>query len=143
MALSIIPATHTHLLCLASRDYSGGVDLRDPKARSILLTGDCFTATDKGEVYGVAGIIPLWPGVGHGWAVIARPTGTRRLLFFTRQVRLYLQTSDKWRRIQTTVCADFGEGLAWATHLLGFTPEGLHLKYDEQGRDHIPMARVT
>lgn len=143
MALSVVPLTNVHLLCLSTRSYSGGVDLRRADVRKTLLDGDCFAVIDYGEVYAAAGVVPMWGGVGHGWATIAIPTGVKRLRFLTKQVKYYLDTTDKWRRIQTTVCADFNQGVAWATHFLGFTPEGLHLKYDEYGRDHIMLARVT
>jgi hypothetical protein len=143
MALSILPLTNTHLLCLATRPHSGDVNLNDPSVRDNLLKGECFAAVDRGEVYGAAGVIPMWKGVGWGWGVISVPTGTRRLLYFTREVRRYLETTAKWHRVQTTVCADFAHGLAWASHVLGFTPEGYHLKYDEQGRTHISLARVS
>lgn len=142
MPLSTLPLTNIHLMCLATRPHSGGVNLKNEDVRDNLLRGECFAALDRGEVYAAGGIIPMWKGVGWGWAIVSIPTGTRRLLFFTREAKRFLDANHKWRRIQTTVCTDFVQGLTWATRFLGFTPEGLHTKYDEEGRDHIPMARV-
>lgn len=142
MVLSVTPLTNIHLLCLSTLVHTGGVNLRNEETRAQLLKGDCFAALDQGAVFGAAGVMPLWKGVGHGWAVLAVPTGRRRLLFFTREARRYLEVASKWHRIQTTVCEDFGQGLCWAAHLLGFAPEGTLAKYDEHGRTHFMMARV-
>jgi hypothetical protein len=142
MVPDIIPLKEHHLMLLATDAHTGSVNLRSKEARQSLLKGEAFAVTDRGAVFGAAGIIPLWAGVGHGWAVLAVPTGAARLLYFTREVRRYLDAAEAWHRIQTTVCVDFPHGLHWAFHHLGFTPEGKHVKYDAEGNDHISFARV-
>lgn len=141
MVLSTIPLTEIHLMCLATLPTTGLVDLRSKPERLRLLEGEAFAAADGGAVFGAAGIFPMWEGVGHGWAVLAVPTGCRRLIWFTRQVRRYLEACPL-RRIQTTVDARFGQGLAWATHLLTFRPEGILRAYDADGNDHLMLARL-
>ena len=139
--LSVRQLTNIDLMVLSTRPHTGGVNLKDPDAREQLTKGDCFAITDNHEVFAAAGIYPLWGRVGWGWACIAIPTGTRRLLFVTRRVRKYLAESD-WVRVQTTCSEEFAQGLAWASHLLSFSPEGYHAKYDAEGRNHISLARV-
>lgn len=140
MVFEAIPLREHHLMCLATRAHTGSADLNGAAARRELLRGEAFAVTDRGEVWGAAGVIPMWSGVGHGWAILAVPTGCRRLIWFTRQVRRYLEGCS-FERVQTTVDADFGEGLAWATHLLAFRPEGIMRRYIA-GRDHLMMARL-
>lgn len=141
MAPDIIPLAEHHLLALNTRPHTAGVNLKKPEVRKALLVGEGFACTDRGEVIGAGGIIPMWNGVGHGWAILAVPTGVARLRFATRTVRRHLDENQIWHRIQTTVCTDFPQGLSWAFHL-GFTVEGKHVKYDPEGRDHICFARV-
>lgn len=128
-------------MILATRPRTGTADLRDAESRRTLLSGEAFAVLDRGEVWGAAGVVPLWKGVGHGWAILAVPTGCKRLIWFTRRVRHYLDECA-FRRVQTTVPSAFGEGLAWATHLLTFAPEGILSQYDAEARDHIMLARV-
>lgn len=140
MVMEAIALKEHHLLCLATRPHTGSADLRDTATRAQLLTGEAFAVTDRGEVWGAAGIVPMWKGVGHGWAILAVPTGCRRLIWLTRRVRRYLDECA-FERVQTTVDAQFGAGLAWATHLLAFAPEGIMRRY-LNGGDHLMMARV-
>lgn len=141
MTFSVDELKEHHLLCLATRTYTGNVDLKDPAARRVLVHEGAFVATDRGEVFGAGGILPMWKGVGHAWAILAIPTGCKRLIWFTRQARRGLAAA-KFQRVQTTVPTHFGEGLAWATHLLTFRPEGILSRYDEAGQDHIMMSRL-
>lgn len=141
MAFDILPLTDLHLMMLATRPTTGTIDLNDKQGRQILLQGEAFAVTERGEVFGAAGVIPMWKGVGHGWAALAIPTGCKRLVWFTRRVRRFLDECS-YRRVQTTVPKEFSRGLAWATHLLTFAPEGILSGYDERGGDHIMMARL-
>lgn len=141
MTFSVDKLKEHHLLCLNTRPHTGNVDLTDQKAVRALLAGDAFVATDRLEVFGAAGVIPMWRGVGHGWAILTVPTGCKRLIWFTRQVRRYLGETG-FRRVQTTVSTSFPSGVAWATHLLTFTPEGMLSQYDEAGHDHLMLARL-
>lgn len=141
MAFDIVPLTDIHLLVLSTRPHTGNTDLRDRESRRLLLTGEAFAVTERGEVFGAAGVIPMWKGLGHGWAILATPTGCKRLIWFTRQVKRYLAQCPV-TRVQTTVATSFAQGLAWATHLLTFEPEGILRSYDERGGDHIMLARV-
>lgn len=142
MLPSVIPLTETHLLCLHTRTHLSVIDLSDREMRRALLKGDAFAVTDRGEVYAAAGVMPMWAGVGWGWAIVSVPTGKARLLYVTRAIKKYLRTTDRWQRIQTTVCADFNQGVRWAYDVLSFTPEGKLAKYGPDGRDHLMFART-
>jgi hypothetical protein len=142
MVPDILPLKAHHLLALHTRPHTGNINLGRPEVREMLLKGEAFAATDRGEVFAAAGVTPVWNGVGHGWAILAVPTGTVRLRFVTRAVRRFLDENKTFHRIQTTVCVDFVHGLSWAYHHLGFTAEGKLVKYDPEGNDHISFARV-
>ena len=94
------------------------------------------------RVLAMAGIFPLWQGVGEAWSLFTPEALQHGVAFHLRAVKVLKGFFDQgWWRIQTTVRADFETGILWLDRL-GFKDEGLMEKYGPDGSDYIRYARV-
>lgn len=108
-------------------------------ARAMVVDGQSFSALSGDRVIACAGLIPLWAGRAHAWALLAEDAG-RDLLAVHRAVGRFLSLSTV-RRIETSVYHEFAAAHRWA-RLLGFRWEGLMRGYAPDGRDCDLYARV-
>lgn len=134
--MQVIRFKPAHLARVVPQPAQGSVAGRLGReiADSLALEGLAFSATLNGRIIGCAGIVPLWPGVGHAWAVLsdavlAYPVALTRTADreMTRiECRLGL------RRVQATVAEDHVAGRRWLAWL-GFEVEGLMRNYGPDG----------
>lgn len=104
-----------------------------------------YSGFDDGELFVCAGIMPIWPGSWRAWAMIGQRTTARQMLTLHRNVSGWLkriQTSDDFRRIETTARADSPAALRWLA-MLGFECEGHLRRYDADGNDHKIFSRIA
>ena len=99
--------------------------------------------SDSGPIAIVGGTVIL-PGVLHGWACIgdgvkAHPVSFHKTMW--AMVR-YFMASMRLRRIQISVRCDYEMGQRWARSL-GFQPEGIMLRYSEDGTASWLMSRTS
>lgn len=100
-----------------------------------------FTALDGDIVVACAGILTLWEGRGHAWALMSGNIGAR-FVGVHRAVKRAIAVSG-FRRIEMDVDAAHKEAIKWA-HMLGFyneTPDGMR-GYTADGRIFYKFARV-
>ena len=103
-------------------------------ADSLAIAGGAFSAVEAGRIVGCAGIVPLWPGVGHAWAVLS-DTALAHPVALTRTVQRELariEAEQNLRRVQATVAEDHVAGRRWLAWL-GFEVEGLMRNYGHGG----------
>lgn len=140
----IMPFAPEHLEQLRDNQTQGhiGVALRDPAYIQTLVESDGWTAIENGKVLGSAGLIPVWQGHTHAWALLAADCGPAGMLLLTRAILRMLKMQAG--RIQTVVEADFVEGQRWMK-VLGFTREtpDVMRKWYPDGSDAILYSRVT
>lgn len=114
----------------------------DPKAIALKLTkGMSYTITN-GDVVACGGVLPLWKGVGEGWAVTS-PLVEKYPLFFAKSVwEKTTEIIEKLQlvRLQTLVDAEHTISQKWLERM-GFTNEGLMRKY-LGGRDFFRYAWI-
>ena len=102
-----------------------------------------FTGLINDKVIAAAGMKRIWGDVAEGW-FIAKNDVWKYPVTIAKAVKQnidYLATSNKIKRLQTAVRADFGIGIRFAKWL-GFTNEGLMKSYGFDGTDHYRMARI-
>jgi RimJ/RimL family protein N-acetyltransferase len=102
-----------------------------------------FTGLINDKVIAAAGMKRVWGNVAEGW-FIAKNDVWNYPITIAKAVKQnidYLATSNKIKRLQTAVRADFGIGIRFAKWL-GFTNEGLMKSYGFDGSDHYRMARI-
>lgn len=134
--MNIVPYKPAHLGRVVPQAVQAGIAGRlDRATADSLAFADCaFSAVAAGRIVGCAGIVPLWPGVGHAWAVLS-DTALAEPLTLTRAVQRALariEAAQGLRRIQATVAEEHVAGRRWLAWL-GFEVEGLMRNYGPQG----------
>ena len=102
-----------------------------------------FTGLINDKVIAAAGMKRIWGNVAEGW-FIAKNDVWNYPITIAKAVKQnidYLATSNKIKRLQTAVRADFGIGIRFAKWL-GFTNEGLMKNYGFDDTDHYRFARI-
>jgi len=139
----IVPFKLEHLKNIKLQSAQAGIlDNIEPYGAYVEASDFGFTAMDGDEVVACAGIIKMWEGRGHAWALLSDNIGGR-FVQLHRAVKRALAMSG-YKRIEMVVDADFAEGLKWA-HMLGFkceTPDGMP-GYATDNRLYKLFARVT
>ena len=104
-------------------------------------TGGAKAALVDGVPIAAAGVLELWPGRGHAWALLSVHAGPH-LGAITRAIRRQLEALPL-RRIEMAVDAQFPEAVRWA-YMLGFeceTPEPMRNYLPNGGACYL-FARV-
>jgi hypothetical protein len=141
--MMIVPFHPDHLTRLKLQPKQGGALSGLTTDQSEMMAGCdiAWTALDGDEVVACAGIMHLWEGRGHAWALLSGNIG-RRMVQMHRAVKRAIELSG-YRRIEMDVDAEFAEAKHWA-RLLGFideTPHGMP-GYSPDGRLYHKFARV-
>lgn len=113
--------------------------VRDARLSEEMCKELAYSAWQGPVCVGAAGVMPFWPGRAMAWAVLsaqAKPF----MVSITRKVRAILDAVP-YRRVETTVQANFVQGTRWA-EILGFRAEGTNEAYLPDGTDAIMYARV-
>jgi hypothetical protein len=142
--MMIVPFHPDHLAALKIQTkQSGALDgLTSDQADMMAGCDIAWSAIDGEEVVACAGIMHMWEGRGHAWALLSGNIG-RRMVIVHRAVMRAIKISG-YRRIEMDVDGDFQEAKDWA-RLLGFvdeTPNGMP-GYSPDGRLYHKFARVT
>ncbi len=101
-----------------------------------------FSAIDEnGDVIACAGIVKLWEGRGHAWALLGENLGPK-FVAITRAVKRAIDLSG-FKRLEMDVESSQKAALRWA-EMLGFyneTPGGM-VNYTNDGRLYYKFVRV-
>ncbi|MEN9417119.1 MAG: hypothetical protein RI988_739 [Pseudomonadota bacterium] len=115
--------------------------LLDPAYRDALCSsGPAYGAWVGDRIVGAGGLLEVWPGRAHAWALIGEGAGRHWLLIHRATLRAL--ESHSFRRVETAVVSDFAAGHRWA-EMLGFVREGRMRGYAPDGTDCDLYARVT
>lgn len=139
--IKVIPFEAPHVELLDEQEQSkhlaGFISAADVRA---LKNDYAYTVVADGQVLLCGGVVPVWPGRGHGWCYLSRDSG-RHLVAITRAVRRFLDMVP-FVRIEMTVDCSFDAGHRWA-HMLGFRCEAERMTaYGPDDRDYALYARV-
>ena len=96
---------------------------------------------DGGEIHAVAGIVPLWEGVGEAWAIPTKHIGRRKIVIGRHFKNTFHMVANdlKMRRVQAAVKVGYKEAHNLA-RFVGMTEEGLMKKYGPDGADYMRYA---
>lgn len=136
--ITIIPFKQEHLEKIELKEnYAQG---ECPKT----VVHTAFTLMDGETVMAVIGGFPFVPGVIHFWAFISVHVRKKPLEFHKACIKViqWYEKSEKPRRIQWEVKADYEMGCRWAESL-GLKREGLMKAWGPDGADHYLYARVN
>jgi hypothetical protein len=105
--------------------------------------GNAFTMfIDDKPVFAI-GLVVLWQGVAEGWVMASQNIFDMKFLAAKTMLKITndLCKKNKIKRLQTSVKADFKEGIRFATWL-GMEIEGLKKNYGPDGSDYYQLARI-
>jgi len=96
---------------------------------------------DRGQIYAVAGIAPLWEGCGEAWAIPTKRIGEQKITIGRHFKRTFHEVAQdlKMRRVQAAVKVGYEEAHNLA-RFVGMTEEGLMKKYGPDGADYVRYA---
>jgi hypothetical protein len=117
--------------------------LSDSDESRVALRYDAKTMCEGEKILAIAGVAPLWKGVGTVWTLIsdeAREHGMRLSMGVYRLVNMLHVERGYWRLQATTVRGDEPARL-WIVGL-GFSYEGTMVAYGPDGMTHDMYARV-
>lgn len=103
--------------------------------------GTGYVALVDGKPIAAAGVVELWQGRGHAWALLG-VEAKDHMLAITRAIRRFL-ADVPFRRVEMAVDAAFPQAVHWA-FMLGFeceTPEPMR-QFSPEGRACYLFARV-
>jgi len=105
--------------------------------------GTAFTGFSEEGIIGCAGIVPIWPGVGHAWVMMGANYKKHRIWVHKQVVAFQdkIITGMNLHRVEATVVCEFTPGIQWLERM-GFKLEGKKRKYGPDGKDHYSYARI-
>ena len=116
---------------------------KDNRICNYTTPGNGFTMfVDDKPVYSI-GIVVLWNGVAEGWVMASKNVFDIKFLAAKTMKELTdeMCQRNKIKRLQTSVKAEFREGIRFATWL-GMEIEGLKKNYGPDGSDYYQLARI-
>lgn len=135
------PLTAEHAMRLGPLEgIHSGYEMTPEMAAEAEVSGGYAGIDDGGNVLAIAGVAQKWPGVGLGWAWLAKGwrKHARRI---TAEVITVLNQSD-FPRIEMGVLCDFEKGHRWAERL-GFEVETPCAKsWGPDGKDYTIYVRL-
>ena len=89
------------------------------------------------------GMVILWKGVAEGWVMASQNIFDVKFLAAKTITSMMINhcKKNKIKRLQTSVKAEFKEGVRFATWL-GMKIEGLKKNYGPDGSDYYQLARI-
>jgi len=128
---------------LTQKDASFIINDTNKECMDLEQEGLAFAGLINNEVIAAAGMKRVWGNVAEGW-FIGKKEVWNYPITIAKAVKEnidHLAKSNKIKRLQTAVRADFGIGIRFAKWL-GFTNEGLMKHYGFDGSDHFRFARI-
>ena len=105
--------------------------------------GNAFTMFVDGKPAFSFGLVILWQGVAEGWVMASQNIFDIKFLAAKTMKELTEEMCkrNKIKRLQTSVKAEFKQGVRFATWL-GLEIEGLKKNYGPDGSDYYQLARI-
>jgi len=140
----IIPFKPEHLMEFDSAIFEFFPDL-EKRGRLYSENGPAYSAVINGKIWGCAGVILLWPGVGEAWAISILNAPQTFPIFFHKAVIQMLNRIIKLHelhRVQAAVRCDWEQAQKWIERI-GFEREGLMRQYLPDHADCWRYAKVV
>jgi len=143
----IIPfeSHHVDLMDLRKIDAAsiGCVSEYEEILRNFQTSRYSFTGVKDGEIVAVGGMMPMWEGVGEGWAITSTLIHKEIFWFHRFVVRDIVgkMKERKIHRLQATVHQDNTISMKWLKRM-NFIEEGCLHKYSPDGADYYMYARI-
>jgi len=128
---------------LTQKDASFIINDTNKECMDLEQEGLAFTGLINNEVIAAAGMKRVWGNVAEGW-FIGKKEVWNYPITIAKAVKEnidHLAISNKIKRLQTAVRADFGIGIRFAKWL-GLKNEGLMKCYGFDDTDHYRFARI-
>ena len=105
--------------------------------------GNAYTMFVNGKPAFACGIVVLWDGVAECWVMASQNIYDMKFLAARTILNKTVEVckKNKIKRLQTSVKAEFKEGIRFATWI-GFEIEGLKKQYGPDGSDYYQLARI-
>jgi RimJ/RimL family protein N-acetyltransferase len=106
--------------------------------------GDTFSGEIKGRILGVAGIAPVWPGVGEAFTFLSPELLQKYKWSMHRAVSRYFEqivAKHKYHRVQCVVMLGHVAARRWA-EAFGFKFEGVMPLYTQDKQTMIRYGKV-
>lgn len=141
--MDLIPFAAEHVERIELQPGQRGDAAFCTRERAAALVNDLARSAVEGDaILACAGILPVWEGRAIAWALLSWRLDPHRFRRIHGWVRRGLEEADRrWRRIETTVDAEFDNAARWAA-ALGFRCEGRMRMFGPDGRDHLLVARI-
>lgn len=142
----IEPCELNHFYDLKARAYDEQMlSLIDSKEflQQYVSKSYAFTGFYRNDIIGIAGILPMWPGVAEAWMFLGNDLYKHRR-FVYKQVKEHLNEVFnllKIKRLQLVCQANFNKAHCFAEHL-GFVKEAFMKNYGLDGSDFLLYARI-
>lgn len=139
-AIDVVPMSIFHVL-LCPQAVPKGYHSMD-YAQAVTQNPYAYTALLDGAPIVLAGVLPLWLGVGEAWSYISSEA-THRPFWLHRTVkRIFDQIcmEHHFHRLQAN-CEENSKEIKWLISL-GFKEEGLMKKYSPEKKDMVRLAKV-
>lgn len=124
----------------SSREAAKAVGIKALK--EVYGQGPAYTALVDGQPVCIAGVTPLWSGVGEAWALMAH--GFEKYKLFVHRAVTYILNdiiiNNDLKRVQASADCANDKAIRWLEHL-GFENEGVMRKY-YRDMDYFRFARV-
>lgn len=139
--MNVIPYLPEHLAALRIQQAQAYMEplMRSPDYARELSAGDARTWTHGGDVVGIGGVVPIWPGRACAWALVSAGAG-RCMTALTRSAGAFLSASGV-RRLEAYVDPDFHAAHRWM-RMLGFTLEARMSAFKPDGSPALLYARI-
>ena len=111
--------------------------------RAMIVPEHSRTAFFGEKIVAAAGVVPLWNGVGQGWAVV--DTSVPQKFAVARAMRRGMRDivrNGPFHRVHADVLADYSKGQKFLK-MLGFTHEGPLEAFGPTGADYQRFAFVS
>ena len=143
----VIPFEADHVADLFARNSTQATAGMDYVVKDYIdcmaAPGHGFSLVTNGHLVFSAGVYPVWNGLGEAWVIpsdLVKPY-RKQVVKYSRRYLQMLVEKNGYRRVQSTVRADFDVGQRFM-EFFGFKREAFLESYGPDGADHISYAKV-
>ena len=142
--MMLVPCTIEHIKKLEKVAVCF-VDIDNIEKAADVMLAFARTLLHEGEAIACFGMIPMWPSVYQGWAILPEESLTKYPVSISKAAKVVLDDifeCDDVKRIQAAVLDSLAPGHRWI-RWLGFKFEGVAKNYGPGGKDDYYMYART
>ena len=133
-----------HLRRISPKPSQKGMQQIEEPEDPMWYTGPGWACVDDDKtVFAIVGMVALDDyGRYRAWTILCDDIGTRRLKFVARNIRLWLDKTGDYRRIEAMSVVDAEDELFWMRYVLRLQVEGRMRAWLPDGSDVYLFSRV-